>query len=666
MRKRTGVRIIYLGLFFGLSLGGSHAWAVQEGKGQEPGEENRQDDPLEDMYFDERVIFERIPEVVTPTKTKRPLRRAPAAVSVLTGDQLFRLGWPTLSDAMRSIPGTEVMRTFSTESNVAFRGFFGPSGTSSGVLLLVDGRQTYLDLSGENNWDNLPIALEDIDRVEIIRGPGSFLYGPNALHGVVNVITRRPSDMVREGEEYAIGLSTTLGSDHTVISSMRGAYREDDWGVRMTLGWNDVGSYSDHNERIKEMGFGNFIFRQDFREDHGWELHAGFHAGKYNTVRSGNIHVDLQRGYGMFHYWLDGLKIQLVYDQMVGDVSNLVIPLIPGDGSTGVNRAANLDVHYTTEWELSGPHTTIIGAGLIYNRSGFDELTGGMETQWRPAVYLQDEWSLLEDFFLTYGLRLDDHPESGLDLSPQVALLWLLDEDHALRASVKRGFRTPSNLESFLDFLSDPIPPTLVQIQNSPSPDLSSENMLSFEAGYSGLLWDRMKVGVDFFYNRIDDIINLVAINAATAPPLGIEIRQFRNDRDAEVFGVEISTDMLVTDNISLWGNVSVQRAEYRDTGDPITGAPESKGNLGIRASFPSERLFADIWLNYFGEVEIEGPPNVPYDERWMLNARVAWSFWDGRAEIWASLVNINDDRHFEHPQGEELGRAFYVGFQVK
>ena len=73
----------------------------------------------------------------------------------------MRLGWPTLSDAMRTIPGAEVMRTFSTESNVAFRGFNGPSGTSSGVLLLVDGRQTYLDITGENNWDNLPVALEE-------------------------------------------------------------------------------------------------------------------------------------------------------------------------------------------------------------------------------------------------------------------------------------------------------------------------------------------------------------------------------------------------------------------------------------------------------------------------------------------------------------------------
>ncbi len=653
-------------------VGGS-AWASQEPSEKEksteetsssPQEEaNQESDPLDDMYFDERVIFEKVPEVVTPTRTKRTIRRAPGAVTVLRGDQVMRLGWPTLSDAMRTIPGAEVMRTFSTESNVAFRGFNGPSGTSSGVLLLVDGRQTYLDITGENNWDNLPVALEDIDRVEIIRGPGSFLYGPNALHGVVNVITKRPSDTIAEGETSSHRVSTTLGSYDTVISSVQGAWAGEGWGLRATAGWNDVDPLSDiatpeySGERSKEMGFGNLLYRRDYEEEHGWELEAGYQSGNYSTVRTGNLYAEIERSYGKFNYWVNGLNIQLIADYFDGDVYNLVLPLVPAN-SRGENLTGNLDVHYTTDWEFSGTHTTIFGAGVIYTRAGSDDLTDGMETQVRPAGYIQDEWGLSEDLYLTYGLRVDHHPESGVNWSPQAALLYLYDDDHSLRVSVKRGFRDPSFIESFVDIASE------FGVKFDPSPDLEAERILSVEAGYSGLFADWMKVGLDLFFNRLDDIIELQLVSSLSPTP-----QQFLNVVDAEVYGAEFSTDVLISDNISFWGNVSIQRSEDRATGEPLPQAPETKGNLGLRASFPSDGLYADLWVNYFGEIELTKlfPAEThEFDSRVMLNARIAWSFWEGRGEVWASVVNINDEDHQEHFDGEEFGRAFYVGFQVR
>lgn len=658
-------------------VGGS-AWAAQEPSEKEksseetdssPQEEAAQEsDPLDDMYFDERVIFEKVPEVVTPTRTKRTIRRAPGAVTVLRGDQVMRLGWPTLSDAMRTIPGAEVMRTFSTESNVAFRGFNGPSGTSSGVLLLVDGRQTYLDMTGENNWDNLPVALEDIERVEIIRGPGSFLYGPNALHGVVNVITKRPSETMAEGENSSNRVSTTLGSYDTVISSVQGAWAGEGWGLRATAGWNDVDPLSDiatpeySGERSKEMGFGNILYRRDYGEEHGWELEAGYQSGNYSTVRTGNLYAEIERSYGKFNYWVDGLNIQLIADYFDGDVYNLVIPLVPA-GSRGENLTGNLDVHYTTDWEFSGTHTTIFGAGFIYTRAGSDELTAGMESQVRPAGYVQDEWGFSEDLYLTYGLRIDHHPESGVNWSPQAALLYLYDDNHSLRVSVKRGFRDPSYIESFVDITSGPIPILGgATVDFEPSEDLKAERILSFEAGYSGLFLEQIKVGLDFFFNRVDDIIEIIWVGGN---PL---IRQFQNSVDAEVYGAEFSTDVLLTDNVSLWGNVSFQRTEDRATGESLPQAPETKGNLGLRVSFPSDGLYADLWVNYFGEMGFEplGEAPIDFDSRWMVNARVAWSFWEGRGEVWASVVNINDEEHQEHFDGEEFGRAFYVGFQVR
>ncbi|MBI2931733.1 MAG: hypothetical protein HYY16_08780 [Planctomycetes bacterium] len=141
------------------------------------------------------------------------------------------------------------------------------------------------------------VALEDIDRIEIIRGPGSFLYGPNAMHGTVNIITKRARDIVPEGEEAHLRTSATLDSYLTNIATVQSSFwdREHACGGRLTLGWNDIGDFVERDVHDKKMGFGTLIADKDFSDGSNLEIHAGGHNGKYKTHRTVPLFVEMER-----------------------------------------------------------------------------------------------------------------------------------------------------------------------------------------------------------------------------------------------------------------------------------------------------------------------------------------------------------------------------------
>ena len=127
---------------------------------------------------------------VTSTGRKSSLLRAPSTVTIITREEIRHSGARFLTDVLRLVPGIEVQRVSSTESAVSARGYNDSSAAAQGMMCLVDGRQVYHEYLGSVLWDLIPVSLDDIDRIEVIRGPGTFLYGPNAMHGLVNIVTR--------------------------------------------------------------------------------------------------------------------------------------------------------------------------------------------------------------------------------------------------------------------------------------------------------------------------------------------------------------------------------------------------------------------------------------------------------------------------------------------
>ena len=141
------------------------------------------------------------------------------------------------------VPGLEVLRTTSTESNVAARGYNDSASTAQGMMGLIDGRQVYNDFFGNVLWDALPVSLDEIDRIEVIRGPGSFLYGPNAMHGLVNIVTKSPLDY--DNDLDLLHLSAGAGNYRSSLATMMYVKQipEDNAGFKTTLEWNNISRF---------------------------------------------------------------------------------------------------------------------------------------------------------------------------------------------------------------------------------------------------------------------------------------------------------------------------------------------------------------------------------------------------------------------------------------
>src|SRR5882672_3065674 len=177
------------------------------------------------------------------------LDRASASVSVLSGEDLKALGVQTFIDALRLMPGLEVEKISASESAVSVRGYVGPASASQGMLALVDGRQAYNEFFGAPFWETLGIAFGEIKSIEVIRGPGSFLYGPNAMHGLVNITTMSPLDY-GEGiyNNHQVFTTIAAGTYAANQESLIYVKREGETSVKVALSHDDMDQFESRGD----------------------------------------------------------------------------------------------------------------------------------------------------------------------------------------------------------------------------------------------------------------------------------------------------------------------------------------------------------------------------------------------------------------------------------
>ena len=190
----------------------------------------------------ELLLMMEIPIVITAARKEQPITEAPSTISVITEEDIRQSGAINLPDILRMVPGLDIMSVRLSDFNVTARGF--NHLTANGMLSLIDGRSVYLDFLGTTLWDELPFVLEDIKRIEIIRGPGSALYGANAFHGVVNIITKSPRDLKGTLCKAVVGqLSTHLGSViHAGVT--------DKLGYKFLFRWGEINQWRDKEDAV--------------------------------------------------------------------------------------------------------------------------------------------------------------------------------------------------------------------------------------------------------------------------------------------------------------------------------------------------------------------------------------------------------------------------------
>lgn len=604
----------------------------------------------------ELLLFMTVPTVETPTRRPGPLTRAPSNITVITAEDIRLSGATTLPDLLRNVPGLDVFRVSVSDINVTGRGL--NERVANRLQVFIDGRSVLEDIFNLVFWEQFPVSLEEIERIEVVTGPASALFGTNAFSGVVQIFTKSPEAM-RGTHLVARG-----GSAGTAAGTLMHA------DVQGPLGYKFVYEY-DRAHHFPNPALGRTddeLGREDFRgsglleyrlgpdtlisvsggaDGFDRDIDPGF--GSSTAPGLGLIFARGALGYAMAKVTHGDFKAQVAYNRLDADLRSPT--LFPGEGAA-VFDAVQADLQHS----LSLGKQHVLTGGLSYRFVHADSpVLIGPEAreQNRVAGFLQDEFSLHPDLTLTMGVLVDQHPEVGVNLFPRASLVYAPSPQHAFRASVGTAFRNPSILE---EFLSLNIPAGLTITGN---PDLDAERIIAYEVGYRGLWFDRLKVRLDLFYSDTGRIIELV--------PTGPGTFTFQNLPGGFGYGGEVGVEALLTDWLRAFANYSYQEMPDLDL------APRHKANAGLFATLPSG-FSATLLVHYVGSAETfslpfpAGPVPIRAEAYTQVDARVGYRFslLGADCEIALSAINLFNDHHQEISGGDTITRRVTGWLRVR
>jgi iron complex outermembrane receptor protein len=433
-------------------------------------------------------------DITTASRRAEPLARTAAAVSVLRGEDFRRAGVTSLAEALRLADGVIVARADNETWAISARGF--DITTANKLLVLIDGRTVYSPLFAGTFWSIQDVPLDDIDRIEVTRGPGGAVWGGNAVNGVVNIITKSASEtqgvsLLAGGgtEERAIGTLQYGGSRTRFAYRLYGKYRERDGGV--------LQSGADANDPVK---YGQAGFRLDSRGStrDRWTVQGDAYDGSEGLYNHPSSDVN---GANVLARWTrtfspaSSLTTQVYYDHVFRHVVDQV-----------QDRRDTFDVD-TQQQFVVGRHSLLAGGGFRVSR-GDD--TGYSAFFFDPAVavttlggvFAQDEITLVPTrFAVIVGAKVERASFSGFETQPTVRLRWTPSARQTVWTAVSRGVRLPTRFDTDLRFDN----PATGVITLTGSRDFDTEKVMAYEGGYRASR-SRASIDVATYTNRYDDL----------------------------------------------------------------------------------------------------------------------------------------------------------------
>ncbi len=471
-------------------------------------------------------------EVISVSKAPEKLTEVASAIQVITRDDIYRSTVTSLPEALRLASNLQVGKTNSHDWSISARGFNGATLSnntlSNKLLVMIDGRSVYTPLFGGVFWDVQNVMLEDIDRVEVVSGPGGTLWGANAVNGVVNVMTKS----ARETQGYyATGTIGSYLHDHMAV---RYGTRLDSnlylrvYGQRFDQGSMKLRTGIDANDQWNMTQGG---FRMDYypSANNTLSVHADLYGGSEDNPTSSQ-----ENGQNLTTRWVhtysenSELIVQAYYDRTW---KNLTLQKFRDQLNT-----YDIDVQY--RFRLNSRNTILSGVGYRFMN---DDVRNSPTISFMPAdrnlnlvnTFVQDQLSLVpRKLELTLGTKLLYNDYSGFELQPSARMAWTPTQMHTIWAAVSRAVRTPSRFET----------DELTTALSTPNRAFNSENVIAYELGYRVRPVERVLLSLAAFYNRYD---NLRSINYNPNPPTTFI---FANDQRANYWGVELSANIIAND----------------------------------------------------------------------------------------------------------------------
>ena len=549
----------------------------------------------------EAILFQDIPSVFGASKYDQRIEEAPSSVSIVTAEEIRRYGHRTLGDILRSVRGLYVSydRNY---SYVGVRGFSRPTDYNSRVLVMIDGQRT-----NENIYHMAMIGTENIvdvdliERVEVIRGPSSSLYGTSAVFGVVNVITKRGRDYqgTEVSGEYGslntrkarVTWGERSGRDETLLSvsgyasdgNKRLYYPEFDTPADNNGVAENLDGDESRNAFLKASR-GDFTLTSAFMR-RAKAVPTASYDSVFNNPSQGT--VDMQ-GF-----------VSLVYDRELDARSRLNGRLsfnsyrYDGTYANAADPAGVLTKDWgdgqwwTTEWQytaqLTEQHKVILGLdyqGDIRQEQGNYEVdpylpyfTNNYSAR-RVALFAQDEWRIKKDLILNAGLRHDNYSEWGGSTNPRLALIWLMNRETTMKLLYGSAFRAPSPYELYY----------------TPSPTLQPESIQTTELVLERTVRRNLRFSTSIYHYSMNDLID-------QQPDY-----TFLNVSAARATGVELELEGRFTGSLEGRASYTYQNAEDAATGARLSNSPQHLGKFNLNHPLFSERLIAGVEVQYVGE----------------------------------------------------------------
>lgn len=474
-----------------------------------------------------RMSLEDLMNVEISSVSKRPerLTAAAASVYVITREDIRRSGYTSIPDILRLAPNLNVARQDASQYAITARGF--NSTTANKLLVLVDGRSSYTPLFSGVFWDVQDTFIEDIERIEVISGPGGTLWGANAVNGVINVITRSAADTTG-------GLvSIAAGSEERNAGARWGGKLGDSATFRVYA----KGFERDHTERASGASA-----RDDFRNRQiGFRVDGGRVGNSFTlqgdsydgSIDQANFSRKQVSGTNLLARWnkaLDdgsGVQLQAYFDRSRRDY--------PG---TFAETLDTYDIEAQHNFTWRGTHQILWGGGY---RSSRDSVTNGLGLAFLPAkttlslanLFVQDTVALTDNLRLTLGVKAEHNNYTGLEFQPNAKLAWQLHDNALLWTGLSRAVRTPSRLDREL-FAPGIAPFTVL----AGGPNFRSEKLTAFEVGYRAQPVPNFSYSITAYRHKYDDLRSLEGL----APSV------IANMMEGSTYGLELWGSWRATD----------------------------------------------------------------------------------------------------------------------
>jgi iron complex outermembrane receptor protein len=569
-------------------------------------------------------------EITSVSLRPEPLSQAAASVYVISSDDIRRSGALTLPEALRLAPNLEVARASSQTYNISARGFNSQTASNK-LLVLIDGRSIYTPFFSSVFWDQQQVLLDDVERIEVISGPGGTLWGSNAVNGVINIITKNSRDTQGGLVDLAYG-----------SFDKRGAGR---WGGSI----EGFGTY-----RAYALGFGEGSTRIESTHANAMDSWNGKQAGFRTDLKaldgaltvSGDMYENIidtpngrNNGGNVRAAWTrqlsadSSVSVQSYYDRQDRAASALT-------GGGALDQLDTFDIRAQHNFVPWAGHEVVWGFGQRVWRDRFANtvnpfvLLPAAQTISLTNVFGQDTISLTDGLKLTLGSKFEYSTFSGFEAMPSVRLGWQAQPHNFFWLAVSRAVKPPSRIDRDLQAPGITLP----------SPNFQSEKLIAYEGGWRAALAPNATLSTSLYLNDYDDL-------RITSPaPVGILPAMLTNGMAGYTYGAEIWGDYRPTDWLRLSPGASLLRKNLHV--DP--GKTDIAGFQTAAGHDPGHQFFLKSYVTlphnlefYIAARQVGSLKDVHIPAYFEMDARLGWRFMPG-AELSIAGFNL---LHASHPE---------------